>query len=197
MAVDPHAEAPTVAQTNPGDEPTVPQAAPVPITPTVTTPTLAVGGPPTVASPTAPMAAPKPPAAPAQPPPAQPPPAQPAPAPAKVAGRVIVPGATPPGQKKKAAPTTPTHLMARQDTAVEPRQSAAPRTPVQAPYRPAPARPPRRRKSGFRRFVTAIIALVLVVAVPVVSAYVSYKLASGENPFEWPPTVDYDSFFPR
>jgi hypothetical protein len=30
-----------------------------------------------------------------------------------------------------------------------------------------------------------------------VSAYVSYKLASGENPFEWPPTVDYDSFFPR
>jgi hypothetical protein len=188
MAVDPHAEAPTVPQTNPGDEPTVPQATPVPATPTVTTPTLSVGGPPTVASPTAPLA-PTVPTAPSAP-------AAPAP-PSKVAGRVIVPGATAPGQKKKAAPTTPTHLMARQDTAVEPRQTAAPRAPAQAPYRPAPARPPRRRRSAFRRFVTAIIALVLVVAVPVVSAYVSYKLASGENPFEWPPTVDYDSFFPR
>jgi hypothetical protein len=185
MAVDPHADAPTVPQTNPGDEPTVPQATPSPATPTVTTPTLAVGGPPTVASPTAPMA------------PAQPPP------PAKVAGRVIVPGASAPGQKKKAAPTTPTHVMARQDTAVEARPAGlrSPRPVTRAPgpatRSPAPYRPPRRRRSLVRRFVTALVALVLILAVPVVSAYVSYKLASGENPFEWPPTVDYDSFFPR
>jgi hypothetical protein len=179
MAVDPHAD---------GDEPTVPQPTPSPATPTVTTPTLAVGGPPTVASPTAPMA----PAAP-QPPAPQPPAPQP---PAKVAGRVIVPGASAPGQKKKAAPTTPTHLMARQDTAVEARPAGL-RAPSPATRAPKPYRRPRRRRSLFRRFLTALIALALILAVPVVSAYVSYKLASGENPFEWPPTVDYDSFFPR
>jgi hypothetical protein len=193
MAVDPHADAPTVPQAspggagsgNPGDEPTVPQPTPSPASPTVTTPTLPVGGPPTVAAPTSPMAPTAPPA------PAAPPP------PEKWAGRVIVPGASAPGQKKKAAPTTPTHLMARQDTAVEARP-AGPRAPGPATRAPAPYRPPRRRRrSLFRRFVTAIISLVLILAVPVVSAYVSYKLASGENPFEWPPTVDYDSFFPR
>jgi hypothetical protein len=178
MAVDPHADAPTVPQANPGDEPTVPQPTPSPASPTVTTPTLPVGGPPTVAAPTAPMA------------PAEPPP------PPKVAGRVIVPGASAPGQKKKAAPTTPTHLMARQDTAVEARPVGL-RAPAPATRAPAPYRPPRRRRSLLRRFVTAVISLVLILAVPVVSAYVSYKLASGENPFEWPPTVDYDSFFPR
>jgi hypothetical protein len=53
----------------------------------------------------------------------------------------------------------------------------------------------RRRPSGFRRFVTAVIALVLVLAVPVVSAYVAYKLSSGENPFQWPPTVDLSRVF--
>jgi hypothetical protein len=31
--------------------------------------------------------------------------------------------------------------------------------------------------------------------VPVVSAYVSYKLASGENPFEWPPSMDLSRVF--
>jgi len=115
------------------------------------------------------------------------------PEPEKWAARVIVPGATAPGQKKKAAPTTPTHLMARQDTAIQPRQARPAKAPSPAPARPAVRR---RRRSGFRRFVTALIALALVIAVPVVSAYVSYKLASGENPFEWPPTVDYDAFFP-
>src|SRR6185436_8737896 len=126
---------------------------------------MAVGGPPTVASPTAPVA------------PVTTPP--PPPQPQKVAGRVIVPGATPPGKKKAAAPTAPTQMIARQDTAVAPRQAA-----VRAPSPAAPRPRVRRRRSGFRRFVTAVIALVLVIAVPVVSAYVSYKLASGENPFE-------------
>jgi len=46
-----------------------------------------------------------------------------------------------------------------------------------------------------RRFFGAILALVLIVAVPVVSAYVAYKLASGQNPFEWPPTMDLSRVF--
>jgi hypothetical protein len=48
-----------------------------------------------------------------------------------------------------------------------------------------------------RRFLTAVMSLVLLAAVPVVSAYVAYKLASGENPFQWPPTVNYNDFFGR
>ena len=107
---------------------------------------------------------------------------------------MIVPGASAPGQKKKAAPTTPTHLMARQDTAVEARPAGL-RAPGPATRTPAPYRPPRRRRSLLRRFVTAIISLVLILAVPVVSAYVSYKLASGENPFEWPPSMDLSRVF--
>jgi hypothetical protein len=39
------------------------------------------------------------------------------------------------------------------------------------------------------------VALLLLLAVPVVSAYVAYKLASGENPFDWPPTVDLSHVF--
>jgi hypothetical protein len=61
---------------------------------------------------------------------------------------------------------------------------------------PAPAyqRVPRRR-SGARRFFTALFALALLLAVPVVSAYVAYKLSAGENPFEWPPTMDLSKVF--
>lgn len=51
------------------------------------------------------------------------------------------------------------------------------------------------RRSGASRFFIALLALVLILAVPVVSAYVSYKLASGENPFEWPPTMDLSKVF--
>ncbi len=47
-----------------------------------------------------------------------------------------------------------------------------------------------RRSGAARRFFGALFAMLLLLAVPVVTAYVSYKLASGENPFEWPPTVD-------
>ncbi len=54
---------------------------------------------------------------------------------------------------------------------------------------------PAKRRSGGRRFVTAVCALILLLAVPVVSAYVAYKLASGENPFAWPPTVDLSHAF--
>jgi hypothetical protein len=54
---------------------------------------------------------------------------------------------------------------------------------------------PRRRRSGASRFFTALFALLLLVAVPVVSAYVAYKLASGENPFDWPPTMDLSKVF--
>ena len=41
------------------------------------------------------------------------------------------------------------------------------------------------------------LALALLIAVPVTSAYVAYKLTAGESPFEWPPTVDYDKIFGR
>jgi hypothetical protein len=64
-----------------------------------------------------------------------------------------------------------------------------PRLVVEAPR----SRP--RRRSRTRRFFLALLALVLLLSVPVVSAYVAYKLASGGNPFEWPPTVDYDQIF--
>jgi hypothetical protein len=152
---------------NPGDEPTEP------VTPSV--------------SPTSP-----PDPAPADPPQVVPPPASP-PAPEKWAGRVVVPGATAPGQKKAAAPTEPTQHMARLESAPT---VLAPRAPgLRAP---AGYRPPRQRgRRRGRRALIALFALVLLIAVPVTSAYVAYKLTAGENPFEWPPTVDYDKIFDR
>ena len=116
---------------------------------------------------------------------AAPPPAEPQPE--KWAGRVGVPGAAAPGQKKPAAPTTPTQYMAPY---AEPGGTTA--------GAPGRAAPPTRADGSARatsRFFLALFALVLLLAVPVVSAYVAYKLASGGNPFEWPPTVDYDQIF--
>jgi len=52
-----------------------------------------------------------------------------------------------------------------------------------------------RRPGRARRFFGALFAMLLCLAVPVVSAYVSYKLASGENPFEWPPNMDLSNIF--
>jgi hypothetical protein len=40
-----------------------------------------------------------------------------------------------------------------------------------------------------------VFALILLLAVPVVSAYVAYKLSAGENPFEWPPSMDLSRVF--
>ena len=65
-------------------------------------------------------------------------------------------------------------------------------TSVQPVYVPYPAL---RRPGGARRFFGALFAMLLILAVPVVSAYVSYKLASGENPFEWPPRMDLSRIF--
>jgi hypothetical protein len=121
---------------------------------------------------------------------------------AKVSGRVIVPGAVAPGQKTKPpAPTAPTRTIDRVDDTVpaartRPAPAPGPR-PAPRPARPAPARPRRPGKRRLRRALTALFALVLLAAVPVVSAYVAYKLASGENPFQWPPTIDYDQVFGR
>jgi len=113
----------------------------------------------------------------------------------------MVAGAKPPGQTKPAAPTAPTQRMDRYP-ATEPKALAA-RAP--AVPRPSTARSPHQRRGSQRlpgrsragRFVTALVALALLLAVPVVSAYVAYKLAIGDNPFEWPPTVDYDKIFGR
>ena len=118
------------------------------------------------------------------------------PKPEKWAGRVVVPGAAGPGQKKQAAPTTPTQKMTRyaepHPTVVGPR--AAPRAVLRTQAPPGRA-PGRRRRSGLRRFLGAVVALLLLLAVPVVSAYVAYKLASGDSPFVWPPTVDLSRVF--
>jgi hypothetical protein len=51
------------------------------------------------------------------------------------------------------------------------------------------------RRSRARRFVLAVVAVSLIIAVPVVSAYVAYKLTIGENPFSWPPTVEFRTIF--
>jgi hypothetical protein len=119
-------------------------------------------------------------------------PAEP-PKPAKWEGRVMVPGAAAPGQKKAAGPVAPTAVMAQyaQSGATAIQRGVPPRPSAPAPL---PARP-RRRSSGGRRFFVALFALILILAVPVVSAYVSYKLASGENPFVWPPTMDLSHTF--
>jgi hypothetical protein len=103
---------------------------------------------------------------------------------------VIVPGASAPGQKKAPAPTAPTQKIARyaDATALAPRPPRAP-----GARRPAPR--PGRRRSGARRFFGALLALVLILAVPVISAYVSYKLTEGGSPFEWPPTMDLSNIF--
>ena len=52
-----------------------------------------------------------------------------------------------------------------------------------------------RRAGRARRFFGALFAMLLCLAVPVASAYVSYKLTSGENPFEWPPSMDLSNIF--
>jgi hypothetical protein len=111
---------------------------------------------------------PQPLAVPAQPVPApapQPPPQRPA----TWAARAAVPGAAPPGARKNVGVT---------QTIVR-----------YIGVGPAPGR------SEARRFFAALLSVLLILAVPLVSAYVSYKLASGENPFEWPPTVDLSHVF--
>jgi hypothetical protein len=105
----------------------------------------------------------------------------------KWAGRAQLAGAAAPGQKKAAAPTAPTAMMSRYTDAAETRVAMSAQ-PGMVAVRP-------RRRGKFRRFLGALFALLLLVAVPVVSAYVSYKLASGENPFEWPPSMDLSRVF--
>lgn len=115
-----------------------------------------------------------------------------APKPEVWAGRAAIPGAAGPEQKK-AAPVAPTQKMARyaEPTPTVMAARPAPPRPAAPPRRPAPGR----RRGRFRRFLGAVLALLLLLAVPVASAYVAYKLASGENPFEWPPYVDLGQGF--
>ncbi|HET6211537.1 MAG TPA: Hsp70 family protein, partial [Micromonosporaceae bacterium] len=168
-----------------------------------------------------PMAAPVSPAAPASPAPVSPAPVSPAPAPSSpapapsspapvsaasaspepagsVVGRVIVPGAQPPGRgRRKAAAVAPTRPFPRIEEPAPrvapavppPRQrppSAAPRpttsrptAPTARPYAPRVVPPgysgPRR--GGFRRFLTRLFVTALLIAVPVVAAVIAYSLA--------------------
>jgi hypothetical protein len=168
----------------PGDEKTLVLGVPAASVQAIPMPAVPVQAPPQVPAPrTAPSAphaaAPRESQAPTPPEPEKP---------EKWEGRVRVAGASGPGQKKAAAPVAQTQKLARYadatPTAVAPRARPA--------AAPAPKRPPKR--TG-RRFFTALLALILILAVPVVSAYVAYKLTSGENPFQWPPTMDLSRVF--
>ncbi len=99
-------------------------------------------------------------------------------------GRARVPGAAPPGVRS-AAPAQPTQPISRYGYSPATLVTPAVRSP----------NPTRRRPGRVRRFFGALSALLLLLAVPVVSAYVAYKLASGENPFEWPPSMDLSRVF--
>jgi hypothetical protein len=115
--------------------------------------------------------------APAAPPPAAPVP-QPAPDPAKApswSARAVVPGGAASPGARKVSPVNATEAMPRY---------------ADPGYHPAAP-----RRSGTRRLFIALLAVLLLLAVPVVSAYVSYKLASGENPFVWPPSMDLSHVF--
>jgi hypothetical protein len=192
-AVEPVDEATVPVVSGP---PVFPPPAPAPVSPPVPPAPVApapVGPPPVMMAPVPAQSAPPPmpaPTAPLPPVPAAPPP-PPAPAeppkPEKWAGRAQLAGATAPGQKKAAGPTAPTAMMNRYADAAETRIAMSAQ-PGAVAVRP-------RRRGRFRRFLGVLFALILLVAVPVVSAYVSYKLASGENPFEWPPSMDLSRVF--
>jgi hypothetical protein len=161
-----------------------------------------------------PVAAPPVAAPPVAAPPVAAPPIEPPepPKPAKSVGRVIVPDAAPPGRRKKragpVAPTQPIPRYAPGGASVGPPRVASPvgrdgaslARPGQPP-RPTgvPVGPPRRsptpayappRRSGGRRFLTALLLIVLLVGVPVVAAYLAFKISSGEPIF--PIQVDWN-----
>jgi hypothetical protein len=120
------------------------------------------------------------------------------PAPDKVSARVIIPGASAPGQRKTPGPVAQTAKLYEPTRAFEPVRApaAAPRPVATQATLPRGVPAARRRRRRGRRFLTAVLAVVLVLAVPVVSAYVAYKLASGENPFQWPPSMDLSKVLP-
>jgi hypothetical protein len=171
--------------------PTEPMPARSPVLPALTEPLP----PPAPVPPPSPVPAPPTPAA---PPAAAPSPTPPASTADKVSARVIIPGASAPGQRKAAGPVAQTAKLYEPTRAFEAvRAPAAAPRPVATRATPPRATPaPRRRRRRGRRFFTALLAVVLVLAVPVVSAYVAYTLASGENPFQWPPSMDLSKVFP-
>ena len=143
---------------------------------------------------------PAPPASAPESPPEQAPvsPATPVPIAAEVApsfavGRVIVPGAKPPGQTRTpAAATSPTRQLPRYE---EPAPAPAPVRPQRTPA-PVPSSPPRpaprptpqvrwpgpRRPSLLRRLLVRLVIVLLLIVVPVTAAAVAYYLTAGELP---------------
>ncbi len=125
-----------------------------------------------------------------------PPSAAPEPELEKWAGRVILPREQPPGQRgRPAPPPAPTRTMTRVTTRITEAMPPARRGDPRSAQSPPPPPPPPARRGRLRRFVLALVAVGLLLAVPVVSAYVAFKLTSGENPFEWPPSIDYEKVF--
>jgi hypothetical protein len=130
----------------------------------------------------------------------------------RTVGRVIVPGAQPPGRPRPAGhphpPIAPTRQMPRLDGA----GGGPPRSPAPAGY-PAPARPvpvvpgrPAGARTAYpyrayptpagpsrhpvRRALLILVVVAVLIIVPVVAGYVSYYLSTGV----WPPPVD--TWFP-
>jgi hypothetical protein len=97
-------------------------------------------------------------------------------------GRVVVPGAKPPGPTRTAAPTAPTRQLPRYEEPVRPQRTPTP------PPRPTPRPTPQvkwpgpRRPSLLRRLTVRLIIAILLVVVPVAAAAVAYYLTSGELP---------------
>jgi molecular chaperone DnaK len=136
-------------------------------------------------------------------------PASAAPAPARSVGRVAVPGARPPGRVAGTAPVTPTRQMPpvqqppprRAAPPPPPRPLSPPAARWQPPQPPATAiddlmdsgayraPTPRRPGRGGRAF-RRLFVLVFLLVVPLVSAYVAYRMAQGRSIWDLPQFVD-------
>jgi len=126
-------------------------------------------------------------------------------APERSVGRVIVPGAAPPGQRRSSQPLAPTRYMPRPPVAQQapapvpqampaaPASPARPQVPVSPPPAPSPRpaavfrypvpSPPVRSGPGLgRRIAVRLLVTLVLVTVPVVAALVAYYLTTGHLP---------------
>jgi hypothetical protein len=116
-----------------------------------------------------------------------------APAQARTSGRVIVPGAQPPGRSRSpeagapVGPTAPTWALPRTDQPAPARQRQerpAARSAPRSSYpqkRAQPARTAPRRRGRVRRVIVALLITLLLVAVPIIAGVIAYRIAKGES----------------